>query len=146
MVEDAMDKEAMTNDDGTMDEMSEMMYMEVPPELDTATERASDQGLYQVSVQSNMDPVAINEIHTWTLHVETSNGQPVDDANIAINGGMPAHNHGFPTEPQITENLGNGDYLIEGVRFNMTGWWEMRFEIAAGGQSDTVSFNLVLEN
>ena len=34
---------------------------------------------------------------------------------------MPEHNHGFPTAPRVTENLGEGDYLLEGMRFNMGG-------------------------
>ena len=40
--------------------------------------------------------------------------------------------------------LGEGDYLVEGVKFQMSGWWEMRFEINANGVSDEVIFNIVL--
>ena len=92
-----------------------------------------------------MNPPDINEIHSWTLHVETPDGQAVEGATVSIDGGMPQHNHGFPTSPEVTQDLGEGDYLIEGVRFNMTGWWEMKFAIEAGGQTDTVTFNLVIE-
>jgi hypothetical protein len=56
---------------------------------------------------------------------------------------MPEHNHGFPTEPEITEASG-GDYLLEGVKFSMAGWWELKLDITAGDQSDTVTFNVVL--
>jgi hypothetical protein len=42
--------------------------------------------------------------------------------------------------------LGGGDYLVEGVRFNMAGWWEMKFDIQKDGQADTVTFNVVMAN
>ncbi len=106
--------------------------------------RLTDNGLYRISFTSALDPIAINELHSWTLRVETADGQPVDDALIAVDGGMPGHGHGLPTQPQVTQNLGNGDYLLEGVRFQMPGAWVMRFDVAADGQSDGVTFELVL--
>ncbi|MCB0048163.1 MAG: FixH family protein, partial [Caldilinea sp.] len=78
------------------------------------------------------------------LHVETPEGAPVDDAVIAVSGGMPEHNHGMPTEPQVTEALGNGDYRVEGMQFQMGGWWTITFVIDAAGQQDSVTFNLKL--
>jgi hypothetical protein len=112
--------------------------------LDTATTRLTDAGLFHVSFSSALDPIAINRIHSWVLHVETAGGQPVANAVIGVNGGMPEHGHGLPTQPQVTQNLGNGDYLVEGLKFQMPGWWEVQFDISAGDQSDTVTFNLVL--
>ena len=105
----------------------------------------TDNGLYRISFTSALDPIAINQLHSWTLHVETADGQPVDDAQIRVDGGMPAHSHGLPTQPQVTQNLGNGDYLLEGVRFQMPGAWVMRFDVAADGQSDGVTFELALQ-
>jgi len=114
-------------------------------DLDTSTSVLTDQGLFRVSYSSESTPLPINQIHTWTIHVETADGQPVDDAEINVDGGMPDMNHGFPTSPQVTQNLGNGDYLVEGMKFQMLGWWEVKFNISANGQSDTVTFNLILE-
>jgi hypothetical protein len=84
-------------------------------------------------------------MHQWTLHVETADGQPVENATITLDGDMPQHGHGLPTSPQVTEYLGNGDYLVEGLRFQMGGWWVMDFAITAEGQSDTVRFNMIVE-
>jgi hypothetical protein len=111
---------------------------------DAPNSRLTDNGLYRISFTSALDPIAINELHSWTLHVETADDQPVDDAQITVDGGMPAHGHGLPTQPQVTQNLGNGDYLLEGVRFQMPGAWVMRFDVAADGQSDGVTFELAL--
>jgi len=37
-----------------------------------------------------------------------------------------------------------GTYEIEGVRFNMGGWWEFKVTIATGRGEDSVTFNLSL--
>lgn len=124
--------------------MEGMAMAEVPEDLDTSTTRMTEEGAFQVSVSSNLEPPAINEIHSWTIHIETPDGQAVENAQITVDGGMPQHNHGFPTVPEVTEELGNGDYHLEGVRFNMAGWWELKLAISAGDQTDDITFNLVL--
>ncbi len=115
-----------------------------PANLDTSASRLSDGGLYQVSWRSDSDSVPLNQIHTWTLTVETADGQPVENATILVDGGMPQHGHGLPTSPQVTEYLGNGEYRVEGLRFQMTGFWEVKFNISADGRSDSITFNLTL--
>ena len=111
---------------------------------DALEARTTENGLFTVRAVSRLDPVVINETHAWTLHIETAEGSAVTDAEISVDGGMPAHNHGFPTAPRVTENLGGGDYLLEGMRFNMGGEWVMTLEISSGGQSDTVTFEFEL--
>lgn len=116
-----------------------------PASLDTSTVRLSDGGLFRVSWTSDPAAPPLNQIHTWVVHVETANGQPVEDAEILVDGGMPQHGHGLPTSPQVTQNLGGGDYLVEGMRFQMPGWWQVRFDITAGAQSDAITFDFNLE-
>jgi hypothetical protein len=64
-------------------------------------------------------------MHSWILHIETADGEPVTGADIEVSGGMPAHNHGLPTSPRVTEELGDGDYRLDGLRFHMGGYWEV---------------------
>jgi len=116
-----------------------------PTDLDTSTSLLSEGGLFRVSYSSDPTPQPLNQIHSWTIHVETADGQPVEGAEILVNGGMPQHGHGLPTSPQVTDDLGNGDYRVEGMKFQMLGWWEVKFSINANGQSDNVTFNLILE-
>lgn len=122
-----------------------MGQQSAPTDLDMTTSHLSDNGMFLVSWSSDPSVPPLNQIHTWTLHVETADGQPVDDAEITVDGGMPQHGHGLPTSPQVTQNLGNGDYLVEGMKFQMQGWWEVRFNINAGGQTDTITFNFTME-
>jgi hypothetical protein len=111
-------------------------------ELDTATSKLSEQQHYRVSIAPETPPVTINALHNWVLEVMTPDGKPVQNAEVSIDGGMPAHGHGLPTAPRVTEYLGDGRYLVEGVRFNMAGWWQVTFTIA-GHHADRASFNIV---
>ncbi|HAK52878.1 MAG TPA: auxin-binding protein [Gammaproteobacteria bacterium] len=99
---------------------------------------------FQVTYSSAINPIAINKMHEWILDIKTSDGTPVTDAEVVINGGMPAHNHGLPTSPKVTQNLGQGKYRVEGVRFHMSGYWEMRVTVKANGIEDTVVISLEL--
>jgi len=117
----------------------------VPNDLDYSTTRLSEQGLYKVTYVAEINPVPINQILKWTLHVEDAEGQLVENATITVDGDMPQHGHGLPTRPQVTRYLGNGDYLVEGLKFHMPGWWVVDFQIEAGGQQDQVRFNLLLD-
>lgn len=114
------------------------------PGLDFSTTRLTDNGLFRVSYASTQAMVPVNKIHQWTLHVETAEGQPVENATIAVDGDMPEHGHGLPTRPQVTEYLGNGDYLVEGIKFQMGGLWVMDFTITSDSLTDAVHFNMKL--
>jgi hypothetical protein len=117
----------------------------VPDDLDYSTTRPTEQGLYEVSYVAEIHPIPINQIQQWTIHVEDDAGQPVEDAQITVEGDMPQHGHGLPTQPQVTRYLGDGNYLVEGLKFNMPGWWVVDFQIQANGQQDQVRFNLLLQ-
>jgi hypothetical protein len=115
-----------------------------PADLDYATTRTSENGLYKASIIPRADPIPLNKIHSWQLHVEDSSGQPLTEATIIVGGGMPQHGHGLPTQPKVTQNLGRGDFLVEGLRFQMHGWWIVTFEITSAAGMDKVTFNLQL--
>jgi hypothetical protein len=89
-------------------------------------------------------PLRPRRMQTVRVAIVDADGRPVDGAAIRIDGGMPQHGHGLPTRPRVTRALGNGLYEIEGVRFNMGGWWEFRLVIDAASRSDVVTFNLAL--
>lgn len=117
----------------------------VPPGLDYSTTRLSENGVFQATIAPSAEPIPINQIHVWTLRVEAADGTPVEGATIAVDGDMPQHGHGLPTQPQVTQDLGDGNYLVEGMKFQMTGWWVVDFDIDSDGRSDQVRFNLMLK-
>ena len=87
----------------------------------------------------------LGKIHNWSVRIARVGDGPVKGARIDFVGGMPAHDHGFPTVPRITKELGNGTYLLEGVRFNMAGWWQFVFCIETKHGNDVVRFDILVE-
>jgi hypothetical protein len=97
-----------------------------------------------VSYQSELEPLQINALHAWTLHIENPEGEAITGAQITVDGGMPEHNHGLATRPRVTAESGNGNYRLEGLRFHMRGDWELLLTIVANGKTDTVVVKVTL--
>lgn len=104
--------------------------------------RDSDGGLYRVSLRPESGDPPLHRLHRWILHLEAPDGRLFRPARIAVDGGMPQHGHGFPTEPRVTRSLGAGDFLVEGVKFNMPGEWTFRFEIVGPSGGDVATFRV----
>jgi len=121
----------------------QFMTMAPPDELDLSRAKPSAAGLYAVAIEPEGGAVVQNEMHAWVLTLKSAAGEPVTGATISVDGGMPQHGHGLPTSPVASE-VGNGSYKIDGVRFNMTGWWELKFHIKAAQGEDDVTFNIAL--
>ena len=98
----------------------------------------SKQGYFSLSYETALQPIEMNRIHSWKLHIEDADGAPVTGAVIEVEGGMPAHNHGLPTRPRVTSELGGGDYRLDGMRFHMAGEWEITISIDLDGKADEV--------
>lgn len=104
----------------------------------------SQRGLFVVSYESELVPLQINKLHAWVLHIEDVDGNPVVGAHMEASGGMPVHDHGLPTYPRVTEELGDGDYQLDGMRFHMTGAWELTITITVDGKTDVVIVTAIL--
>jgi hypothetical protein len=105
--------------------------------------RASTSHLYTVTL-APAQPLRVRQLQTVNVRVADAKGEPIDGASIRVDGGMPEHGHGLPTQPRVTRALGNGVYEIEGVRFSMGGWWELKLAIETPAGADHVTFNLSL--
>lgn len=104
--------------------------------------QASQKDHFRVSLRSAVHPLPLRKIHTWVVHIETTDGKPAENARVFVFGGMPQHRHDFPTRPQVTAYLGNGDYQVEGIKFSMRGDWQMRFNISHENVEDRVVFDI----
>jgi hypothetical protein len=114
-----------------------------PAQIDTAATQLSQQGLFRISYRTDLDPITINTLHSWTLQIETAAGEPVAGGAVSVEGGMPEHNHGMPTEPVVSAGDA-GSYLVEGMKFQMPGWWTVTVTVDAGEQTDSATFHLLL--
>jgi hypothetical protein len=120
------------------------LHGEGPGGPNLASTRKTDGGLFVATLVPASGAVRQGELQSWMLTLKTPSGAPVENAAIDISGGMPQHDHGLPTSPQVADYLGQGRYRIDGVKFTMAGWWQLHLAISAAAGSDTVVFNIVL--
>jgi hypothetical protein len=120
------------------------MHMGRPANLDYGRVRTSESGLYRAAIKPEGDSIPKGKLQKWTLHLDAANGAPVHAATVAVDGGMPQHGHGLPTKPRVTREIGEGDYLVEGMKFNMGGWWVVKFRVSSTVGVDSLVFNLSL--
>ncbi|MBZ9987248.1 FixH family protein [Mesorhizobium sp. BH1-1-5] len=123
------------------------VYLTLPQSAsgpDISRTKKTANGLFVASFEPERGVVRQGELQSWLLTLKTAAGAPVEGAAITVSGGMPQHDHGLPTSPQATDYLGDGRYRIDGIKFTMSGWWQLRFAISAGAGSGVVVFNIVL--
>lgn len=120
------------------------MMFKRPPIEPKAYERtqAGAAQLYRATFAPT-ESIRVGRLHAWKLDVTNADGAPVDGATITVDGGMPQHGHGLPTKPIVTAQTA-GAYAAEGMKFNMGGWWVVRFHIDGAQGRDVVTFNLKL--
>jgi hypothetical protein len=118
--------------------------MSVPQGLDLSLDRPTAHDKYQVELHSLAEPIVINKMHAWEIRLHSPSGEPVPGARISVDGGMPQHGHGFPTRPRVTKDLGDGRYLLEGMKFSMPGWWEIKLKVDGTSGADEITFNTVV--
>lgn len=115
-----------------------------PADLDLSLQHPSAQGRFLVRLDPPATGPAVNQMHAWQVRLSTLDGTPVSQAALRFDGGMPQHGHGFPTQPRVTREVAPGVYALEGMKFSMTGWWDMRLAIQAGEVKDNAVFNVVV--
>lgn len=102
------------------------------------------EGGNRLHISSDLSPLEINRMHSWLLRLTDADGAPVANARFAVQGGMPDHDHGLPTRPEVTEEIEPGVYLLQGLRFHMPGRWLIEFDIGLGEDADSASLEFEL--
>ena len=122
-----------------------MMFAKPPADLDWSRTRMSEGGHYRGTIRPQNDTIPKGKLHSWTLHLESPDGSPVKVEQVAVNGGMPQHGHGLPTKPRATRRTPDGDVIVDGMKFNMGGWWVVTFKVTCAGEApDSLTFNIKL--
>ena len=88
-----------------------------------------------VNYTSSIEPIVINVMHEWILTIESVDGRPIRNADVTVEGGMPEHNHGLPTQPKVTKNLGNGQYLLQESAFTCLAYGKLEQRLESKGMS-----------
>ncbi|NNC54311.1 MAG: FixH family protein, partial [Pseudomonadales bacterium] len=77
----------------------------------------------------------------WLVQIDR-NGEPFTVNTISIDGGMPGHGHGLPTQPRVTAQVGEGRYRVEGLKFTMPGRWVLYFNVSSSLGSDLFTLQI----
>jgi hypothetical protein len=88
-------------------------------------------------------PMKVGNYVTWHIWITQLDSQPAD-VSLAVRGGMPAHGHGLPSTPEV-RRLSVGEFLVEGLMFNMPGAWVITFDLVTKASRDlaTLRFDLL---
>ena len=122
-----------------------MLFARPPRDLDYSRTRISAGGHYRGTIHPQGDSIPQGKLHSWTLHLEDANGAPVKVDEVAIYGGMPQHGPGLPTKPRVTRRTSEGDLVVDGMKFNMGGWWTVTFRVkSTDAAPDSLTFNIRL--
>lgn len=109
-------------------------------------QQRSERSHFVARLRPHDGDIDIGVFEKWILELRAADGAPVDQARIAIGGGMPGHGHGLPTQPLVTDYLGDGQYLIEGVRLSMAGRWILAFGVETQRARDRLIFEMVVDS
>ncbi|MCI5106553.1 MAG: FixH family protein [Pseudomonadales bacterium] len=121
-----------------------LLLSSTPPAVAAEPLQAELANGWTIELRSQLQPLVINRLHSWQLILRDSNGQPLNGASIEVTGGMPDHDHGLPTAPLVSATAEDGIYLLQGMRFHMPGYWQLRAVVEKDGFSDEVVFDLQL--
>jgi len=99
-------------------------------------------GLYRIAISPEDGAIALGALQAWRVEVRSAAGDPVALSQLAFDGGMPQHGHGFETSPRPTDVLGDGIVRVDGVRFHMSGRWSVRVAVAGPLGVDVADFEI----
>lgn len=114
-------------------------------QFSAGVEKAGDQGLVKVTIESGDPAPPQVGNNTWMLTITDASGTPIPDATVSVTPFMPVHGHGTPVTSVITPK-GSGSYEADKVNFVMPGPWEITIDVTlSGGGSDSVMFPFCVE-
>jgi hypothetical protein len=105
----------------------------------------SESKALKVEIFPKEDSYSIGDYHQWVISVKDVSDNPVSYAKIGISGGMIGHGHGMPSQPVVSKEFKPGQYLIDGMLFNMMGEWTLLFSIQTPTLNDKVRFDIELK-
>lgn len=79
----------------------------------------------------------------WRLRLETPDNVPVSGAALVMQAWMPEAQTLNAYRTRVVAD-GDGTYRVEGLRFDRSGWWNMKLTVTHAGITDSLAFNLIV--
>lgn len=123
------------------DQMRKLAESKIPENLDLSRVKSGTNFVVRYHPEGAAVPVA--DLHAWTVMVEDKDGRPAARCELSFGADMPQHLHGLGSVPRVTR-LGPGRFRVDGLNFQMPGWWKVEIEVRGGAAQETFRFDLVL--
>lgn len=122
------------------DQMRRLAESKIPENLDLSRVKSGTNFVVRY-VPEGAVPVA--DLHAWTVVVEDKDGRPVALSELSFVADMPQHLHGLGSVPRVTR-VSPGRFRVEGLNFQMPGWWKVEIEVRLEAVAETFRFDLVI--
>ncbi len=83
---------------------------------------------HSIKLYTQPENIPLNEFHTWFITIKNNNKNSPNILSISLDGKMPKHMHGLPTNPEIKNTI-EGEFEIKGLKFQMAGEWMLIFTL-----------------
>lgn len=104
----------------------------------------SNDGNYTVRWRMTPSKVPLRDPFGMDVRVlDKHTGQP-SEAVLSVSAMMPHHGHGMNVAPSVTRGA-DATYRVENMLFHMPGYWEIYFDLTAGGRLERAQSEVTLQ-
>jgi hypothetical protein len=106
--------------------------------------RPSHDELYRGAVVSTSDGIGLRRPSDWVVQVAGRDGTPVEGA--AIRAALwHVDEQSAPQRIEVTTVDAAGHYHLAGVHLDRGGWWNVKLSITAAQGTDSLAFNVIID-
>jgi hypothetical protein len=113
-----------------------------PPSLGTA-QQVADSARYRVAWVVRPSPIVVAEPFALEISICAKPSAQAAEG-IVVDATMPEHRHGMNYRPSVIDGP-DGRFLAEGMLFHMPGKWRLIFDVRAGGMTERLTHDLMVE-
>lgn len=120
------------------DQMKRLAESKIPEKLDLSRIKSGTSFTVRYAPATASGDLPVAELQSWIVTVV-----PAPKA-LEVEADMPQHLYGLGSVPKV-KALGGGKFRVDGLNFQMPGWWQVVFKVQArDGEDEAVRFDLVL--
>ena len=124
------------------DQMRKLAESKIPENLDLSRVKSGTNFVVRYT-PDGVSRVPVADLHAWTVEVENRESRSASPTELSIVADMPQHLHGLGSVPRVTR-LSPGRFRVEGLNFQMPGWWKVEIEVRREQVAETFRFDLVI--
>ena len=104
--------------------------------------RDGAEGHLRIAILQATPAPPARDLNNWLIEVTAPEGEPPSDCTLGVGLFMPAHGHAATTKPEIRPGDAPGRFQVDAMNLSMPGRWEITFDLACGGVTDQVVFDV----